>query len=1826
MRKKVLIPLVLVLSITMLFALESEKLSNADVFSCETVSSGRTYLQFSTPEWSSESFEAQQGNFSKIQIAERDIPFLTASEGLPELPFFSTMIAVPDHGSINLDGLDLAETRVPIDPVYPYQDLEAQRSVLAMDQSFYESGSVYPAETVHVGEPVIMRNLRMVPVNVYPFAYDPQTSELIVRDDISFEINADNSIGVNEVDMERPLSRSFEPMYRSLVLNYDDVRDENPVYQNPSIIILTCSSSEIDEQVEQLADWKRTKGFDVTVVSTSETGNSTNSILSYIDNAYGSWENPPEYVVIVGDAGGSFDVPTWGGEGDHNYTCLEGNDILPEIFVGRLSISSPTDLMVILQKINLYERDPNLNEEDMIMYRHSLLVGDTSPSGLSCVITSKYNKEEILSYDPDHSFTELYDPDPSASQMGNAINAGSLFFSYRGYYGMSGWISSTANSLTNVNKLTNAVIITCDTGTFASSSGVARTEALLRVGTPTAPKGAACAIGMSTASTHTQYNNILMAGIFHGLYASDMHTMGQAIMAGKLYLYLGYSSVNYSAVSDFTEWCNLMGDPCMDVWRGEPIAMSAEYDSSIDLGQGYIDVNVFDYLGEPLEGAWVTARMGQDIIFGTGLTDDAGTVTITFDPYQIGNVNLTITKPDYIPHLGSFSVESSGGIACTNVAIDDDNTGSSSGNNNGEANSGETVELFVNLHNYSETSAANVSAEISSNDPWIEITQNADDFGTISAGGNMEGQSGFVVEIAPDAPDKHILRFNLDISDENGNTWSNSFWLEIKGNDADVEEVQYADGNDGVIDPGETSDIVLTIRNNGGTVLDGVYGTLRTSSYFLRVDDSLAYFGSILPGSQASCGSDPFTVTGLSLTLPGMTVKARLRLFNDSGYEEFEDVVIQVGEAHAGDPTGPDSYGYVCYDSGDTDYLEAPVYDWIEIDPAFGGEGNDTGISDTGDEGEEYHGKATVDLPFDFNFYGKTYSEVTICSNGWITFVDTEQVSFRNWYMPGAMGPRAMIAAFWDDLRTGSGGVYTWFNEDEDYFVIQWSRVQNAVDSAAETFQIILYNPEVYLTPTFDGMIKIQYMTFNNVDSYNSSGGSQGNHCTVGIEDHTELRGLQYTYDDEYANTSMPIQNETAILFTGLPMSSQESYLVYNGIVMHDEDESGLVDAGESVDLSVRIDNVGLSTATGIVGTISSDSPYISITNATSNYGNINSSYSGYNLSFFSFDVLPTCPNQHIAHFTIELNNDDGYWEYPFAIIVYKPTVELLSTIIYDTTGNMDGVFDPGEEGYLIVNLQNNTGSLARDVTATLSVNNDLITIGQPEFSYGDLGVGMNLQKAYPITVDATIPAETIVLFSLDIDMYGGTGQAYDFQAGIGIWGAQSDFEDDNWGFSSSDFWEWGTPSLGTHSGEKAWATRLYANYLDNADWRLESTEFYIGTCTELHFWHKYQTQTNYDGGNVKISIDGGFTWHVVEPNDGYPTASMSSSNDALGGEPGYSGYHPEWAEAVFDLSAYAGHNGIIRWHFGTNGSTIAYGWIIDDVLVTGSQEKGAGIAGTVTLSENMAEVEDALVTVGQYTTQPDEEGNYLLYVSENTYDLKTDLQYFESDLLFELAATQGTISEGNDMVLTYLHPATSTAWEQQNGRVTITWDYEAPSAVRNNKSRKIETREEFESFRVYRQQETGPNVLVGSDITDYQFVDQIDSLKTYFYTIVVQYDAGLSEPAAVEDVYWDGTIVGTQPDAPSYVNRLGCNYPNPFNPETRIDFSLKNAGRAKLDIFNVKGQLVKTLVDDKLTEGNHSFTWHGTDNSNHRVSSGVYLYRLETDGYRSIRKMLLLK
>jgi len=104
-------------------------------------------------------------------------------------------------------------------------------------------------------------------------------------------------------------------------------------------------------------------------------------------------------------------------------------------------------------------------------------------------------------------------------------------------------------------------------------------------------------------------------------------------------------------------------------------------------------------------------------------------------------------------------------------------------------------------------------------------------------------------------------------------------------------------------------------------------------------------------------------------------------------------------------------------------------------------------------------------------------------------------------------------------------------------------------------------------------------------------------------------------------------------------------------------------------------------------------------------------------------------------------------------------------------------------------------------------------------------------------------------------------------------------------------------------------------------------------------------------------------------------------------------------------------------------------------------------------------------------------------------------------------------------------------------------------------------------------------------------------------------------------------TTGGTDVPEAGFRNMLSEAYPNPFNPTTRIAYSVRDAGRVSINVFNVAGRKVRTLLDEELEAGaSDELVWNGLDDRGRRCASGVYFYRIEAPGFTASRKMVVLK
>jgi hypothetical protein len=319
----------------------------------------------------------------------------------------------------------------------------------------------------------------------------------------------------------------------------------------------------------------------------------------------------------------------------------------------------------------------------------------------------------------------------------------------------------------------------------------------------------------------------------------------------------------------------------------------------------------------------------------------------------------------------------------------------------------------------------------------------------------------------------------------------------------------------GQLDPGENAGIVTYVKNTGGVQATNTTGRLRTTDTYITLIDSTTTYGTIPSGDSANNSGDPFRLS-VSPSCPiGHSVNFQLYIAcAESSWTRTFSLTV-------GRPMPTDTGYYYVYWSGGP-YQQAPVYNWYAIDTtqtAHPGTSLNLGDDQT----------QTVNLPFTFKYYGVNYTQVSICSNGWLALGSETSTSYTNTSIPNTSAPNKAVYALWDDLNPGISGepgdVYYYNDAVNHRFVVEWFRVPHYGNTPSrETFEIILYDPAYYPTPTGDGEIIVQYMN-----------AMQETDNTVGIENSTGSIGIQYYLDGSYHQWGAPITAQFALKFTTWP-------------------------------------------------------------------------------------------------------------------------------------------------------------------------------------------------------------------------------------------------------------------------------------------------------------------------------------------------------------------------------------------------------------------------------------------------------------------------------------------------------------------------------------------------------------------------------------------------------------------------------------------------------------------------------------------------------------------
>ena len=419
--------------------------------------------------------------------------------------------------------------------------------------------------------------------------------------------------------------------------------------------------------------------------------------------------------------------------------------------------------------------------------------------------------------------------------------------------------------------------------------------------------------------------------------------------------------------------------------------------------------------------------------------------------------------------------------------------------------------------------------------------------------------------------------------------------VEIVGNSAYLQHQSHTindslGNNNGIPENGETILITTTIRNIGLLPASVVTATLRSVDGFISIIDSVSYFGDIQAQDSASSIS-PYVVA-ISNTCPDGHLSFFELLMTDIENNTWaSNFSVVINNSASGAWVGPDQYGYYIYDDTDTMTGYAPTFDWYD--------GVMSIVTEITDEDAD---TVTYSLPFAFPFYGLTYNSIGLCSNGFLEMGASTHRFGSNAQIPTAGGPRRMLAPFWDDLDptpdSGSGDIYYAYDALNHRYIVEFRSVGHwgtVPQTQRETFQVQLLDPQYYATPTGDGEILFLYDTLMN-------GGSN----TVGIEDHTESRGLQYVYNGTYHQNAAPLANRRAILVT---TKTPAGIWLYTANYSFDDsiggNNNGIVEPGETIELRIQLLNNGNAQASDVSAILRSGDPDVSITDSTAGFGTI---------------------------------------------------------------------------------------------------------------------------------------------------------------------------------------------------------------------------------------------------------------------------------------------------------------------------------------------------------------------------------------------------------------------------------------------------------------------------------------------------------------------------------------------------------------------------------------------------------------------------------------------
>jgi hypothetical protein len=619
--KKTIISIIMLLLPAAIFAqakyegLKIEKLPNSYI------------VEFTLPKITYSEITAMPANQKFTHLSINDEYGIIGETGKPELPqlTFDFEIAFDE----NMPEVKIIKnnktTKKLTSPVYPFQEpisteLQNKQKKFDYNSNYYQTNGIQ-YDIISVSEPYIIAGKKGVKITIAPINYNPKSEELTITDFLVFEIKSSTT-----QKTEKSFSQANTSFFSSHFVNFKPKESKSIEYGNYLII----TAPQYEQTINYFAVYKENLGYNVTVVNTGTTGTSTDNIKNFIQTQYDNASTRPTFVLLVGDTD---EIPSWTGEAQDNpatdlyYSTLEGDDMFPDVFLGRFSVRTMNPINTdIFQLQNIINKtiftETNVQSTD----KKAVFPADDDFFGY---FTAAHDWAIKNTFEPDgYQCLKLYDGDGATSQdLIDALNDNYRFCIYSGHGSTDGF-SAPSLSILDLNGLTNTIFpfgygFACRTNNYSITETFG--EAWIRV-----ERGGVSYIG-SSHTTWYRDDKVLEKKVFGDAFLDEPQLSPMFNVAMQRYWNWAFGSRREKYIEQY----NLMGDPSL-ITTGIANSCFASY--------------IFDRDVVFHSGANITIQADQTIVAGennSSFAAENGT-NITFAAGEI-----IVLKPGFHANAGS---------------------------------------------------------------------------------------------------------------------------------------------------------------------------------------------------------------------------------------------------------------------------------------------------------------------------------------------------------------------------------------------------------------------------------------------------------------------------------------------------------------------------------------------------------------------------------------------------------------------------------------------------------------------------------------------------------------------------------------------------------------------------------------------------------------------------------------------------------------------------------------------------------------------------------------------------------------------------------------------------------------------------------------------------------------------------------------------------------------------------------------------------------------------------------------------------------------------